>query len=184
MELAYIVGVPGAGKSSAVTAVVEEVLGKGVLRREPFKHTEYRGGDVVVLGEFRESFSGTDSLSMSVAPKVLLWLESTRAKLVIGEGDRLGGASWLGKVADMGVKVRVVMVEVSVEVQQARLQERGSTYSSVWLKARLTKCLKTVSAFDGIKIDGAQTREGVAMDVRSFLFPALVEKKKTKLNHP
>lgn len=145
-ELLYIIGVPGAGKSTFV--------------REVTAGCEVRPGDIgsvgvvgyahdgqilaVEIGRHREAFSGTDALSMSVLPRALDALDAMRDSgpewhQVFAEGDRLATLKFFIGARDRGWSVVILHLKVSDQTAAFRRAERGSTQNEGWLRGRTTK---------------------------------------------
>lgn len=136
MNLLYIIGVPGAGKT---TLMRELVLGR--RRRvvpKPFAHTVYEDG-LVQLGRDREQFGGTDALSMSVQPLVTAALETRTWSRVIAEGDRLANPSFFTAARNAGYEVDVALLDAAPELATERRADRGSDQSDSWLRGRASK---------------------------------------------
>jgi hypothetical protein len=145
VNLLYVIGEPGAGKSTLVA-----YLTRGLWKREessPFAHLVYACG-VVELGRRRAEFGGTDALSMAVQPQVLSWAEMTLPKLVIGEGARLGNLSFMTSMAAIGYDVHLVALEGS---EQAALQRRlrGGGPGEDFAKGQRTKVANVIAGWRG-----------------------------------
>lgn len=144
MRLVYVIGVPGAGKST-LCAGIEAQWEKLMDGTKPFAYRGYWDPQedpwpqFISLGEEREVFSGTDTLSMSVAPKAVEWLPGCPYPLVLGEGDRLGTASFFEAMRKAGVDLQVVLLKVTPERAAERRAERGTGQNEQWLKGRETK---------------------------------------------
>lgn len=155
MKLVYVVGVPGSGKTTLVTAVAGPAT---ELRRVPFAHRVHADG-LITLGDDREPFGGTDSLSMSVQPKVLDWLEAERPALVLGEGDRLATLKFLTPPRAYA-DVTLVLLDTPPELAAQRRAERvavgAKPQNEQWLRGRATKVARLADAWDGpfVRLDG------------------------------
>lgn len=143
MLLSYVIGVPGAGKSTLMRNVTHrwmdvEVVDGGV------PHIEYHD-DVtwalvaVEIGRRREQFSGTDALGMAIMPKAIAWIGRNPAPWVIGEGDRLASAKFFGSAKASGYDLDIVLLDCPEDLAEARRAERGSTQNATWLAGRHTK---------------------------------------------
>lgn len=138
MRIIYLIGEPGIGKTTLMTAFTDR-LGPAEPRRKPFAHR--MGDDWLELGERRGMFSGTDALSMSVAPRAIEWLRDEHpASLVLGEGDRLGTRSFFDQVSTFA-DLRIVALVAPPAVAAVRRAERAQPFmfNPRWLKGRITK---------------------------------------------
>jgi energy-coupling factor transporter ATP-binding protein EcfA2 len=134
-QLTYLIGEPGSGKSTLAAHLTRGVA--HAKREQPFAHMLYASG-VYELGKRRPDFPGTDALSMSVQPMVLSWMRQTRPFLILGEGDRLGTASFFDEAEEAGFKVWLYVFDGA---EQAALQRRirGSDQDESWVDSRRTK---------------------------------------------
>lgn len=138
-HLFYLIGVPGSGKSTLSRALVPQ---NAAAHNKPFTHRVYKG--VAVLGKGEGDYPGTDTLSMSVQPKVLDWLATLPLMRVYGEGDRLANDKFFAGAQALGWQVTVAFLSVPEWEVEGRRQQRGSTQNPQWLKGRTTKVLKLV----------------------------------------
>lgn len=136
MNLTYLIGQPGAGKTTVLAALTEGESAD--LRSKPFAHMSYPNG-AIQLGRTREDFGGTDALAMSVQPKVLAWLAHDRPTAVFGEGDRLGNGKFFRAVDALGYGLTVVLLRTPDEVAAGRRADRGSKQNETWLLGRRSK---------------------------------------------
>lgn len=142
-RLCYLIGVPGAGKSTAMAGVLAPWGEPSAEHRLPFAHRVLDHqllGTVVELGRHREGgYPGTDSLSMAVQPRVVAWLRDTTHTLVVGEGDRLGNIGFLDTAHGLGWEVRLAVLACLPELAAERRRIRGSDQNPSWLQSRQTK---------------------------------------------
>ena len=165
-ELLYVIGVPGAGKTTLIDALLDGVPYE--LCSKPFEHRQYPGG--VVLGGLR----GTDTLGMSVQPLVLQWLDKTPAEVVLGEGDRLGNGSFFRAVQTLGWTLCIYHLDTPEHLAVQRRVERGSNQDPVWMKGRRTKVreLAATGLFEvgapvhRIRLNGAEPVAGLVWQLR------------------
>lgn len=163
-RLFYLIGEPGAGKSTLFAKLTEPLIPS--VKRSPFAHT-YWWNDrsaIAELGERRPGgFGGTDSLSMSVQPKVLTWLE-THNTHVIGEGDRLANGKFFTGATAAGWDVTVAYLEVAPELAEARrvarAQELGTKpQNDQWVQGRRTKVLRLAEDWATVILKGDSSEE-------------------------
>jgi hypothetical protein len=158
--LFYVIGVPGAGKTTVVTEALS-VWRHPVVHQKPFLHVEYIPQVLAQLGGPRPGgFGGTDALSMSVQPKVLQWLQDQPYRVVIGEGDRLANASFFKSVMTMGVQLIVVYLHTDLtrKQMQARYEARNSHQNETWIRSRYTKVKNLITDLPHVKIDNLRTQ--------------------------
>ena len=164
-RMIYIVGYPGSGKTTVMEKAVE---GLGFsLEDKPFKHTVYENA-AVQLGYARETYGGTDGLSLNVQPKVAEWLTECGAALVIAEGDRLANTKFFEKVQKIGWNLQVVHLKVSEITAYRRAWKRGSQFDGKWMRGRITKVNNLVSKWGEsiLTLDGNEPVEELAMVIK------------------
>lgn len=128
----YIVGAPGAGKSTLMARLLEGwAVGPYTkwTSREMFGHylQHPEKGSGAYLGHLRPDYPGTDALSLSVAPQALLWLEALPLlglDWVFGEGARLSHPGFLEALAAQ-TDLTLVYLQVSAEEAARRRAARG-----------------------------------------------------------
>lgn len=152
IKMLYLLGYPGAGKTTTLAYALQGVLSKIVY--DPFVMTTYyrdipaRGGNQpkrqytgIQLGADRAKlakdagqdmhalFSGTDVLGMNVQPEVVDWLEMLQSQgyslSIVAEGDRLGNGSFFQAVTMMGIDLTVALAEVDLEEASQRRMARA-----------------------------------------------------------
>lgn len=143
MKGVYVVGEPGAGKSTWVAGW----LGPGVADHLGLAVTWHRNGRVLQLGAQHSLFPGTDRLSMSVLPRALDLVTSCPAPVVVAEGDRLATRKFLDPFAE--ACERFILVEIASIDAAARRAARGSAQSDAWVKGRVTKVRRLVEGWPG-----------------------------------
>lgn len=159
MNLVYLIGVPGSGKSSvmaAASARFNRVPAEAGVR---FDYLLEDSGVVagVELGVRRASFSGTDAYALNVMPRAVAALPSLLASVpvVLAEGDRLASPRFLDVA---GPDLRLVHIDVPEDVAAARRAARGSNQSPSWLAGRRTKVGRLADRYAGhpgfVRLDG------------------------------
>lgn len=153
MRLLYLIGAPGAGKT---TLFRELTVGlPRVARRLPIPHLVWQGmSQVVELGVRRGAFSGTDGLAMNALPRVLAFLDCERPPLVMGEGDRLASERFFQEVQELGYVVELAYLDTPREVAEARRRRRGSRQDASWVRGREAKVSRLAEAWGARRLDG------------------------------
>lgn len=108
-----------------------------------------------VLGIYggTETFQGTDKLSMAVQPDAVKFLEllarspEHASSSVLFEGDRLFNISFLEKVSELAIELKLLVLEVSEEGKHKRHLLRGDNQSEQFKASRKTKVRNVVEAF-------------------------------------
>jgi len=142
-NLFYLIGVPGAGKSTIFQRALKDI--PVISEPRPFLHCVYPGG--VQLGGLRESFSGTDTLPMNVQPNVLHWLSTTTCANIVAEGDRLANGQFFDAVVAQGWRLTVASLELPASIAATRRESRRSYQNPSWVRGRGTKVTNLVRAY-------------------------------------
>ena len=174
----YLVGVPGAGKSTAVAGAISlHGWGKPDVRAQPFAHAWYEGARAALLGKQGVTFPGTDTLSLGVNPRAVEFVRTTGAELVVGEGDRLANRRFLCAAADAGGAVLVAFDLPAVTAFQRMLDRADALgvapQQESWWNGRATKTenLRHLS-WPGLRhesVDASRPREAVAEQVADII---------------
>lgn len=156
MKVYYLIGLPGCGKTTVMKQLMTAVDLIDGCDSEPWKQervtdlldTHVYNGFLKwrVLGKYEEGevFSGTDRLSMAVAPKAIEWIETKPDEIIVGEGDRLNNAGFFEACGD---DLTIVHLTVSKEERERRYKERGSNQSEKFIQTVSTKCKNIVERF-------------------------------------
>lgn len=144
MKLIYLIGLPGCGKSTVMKSLMEQ-LGEFTPDRPIDLLDSHFGGNVRILGKYEEgeTFSGTDRLSMAVAPKAIEYFSTNPNEIVIGEGDRLNNKGFFDTFDD---KI-IIHLTVSDSERQRRYEERGSDQSDKFIQTVATKCKNILNEY-------------------------------------
>lgn len=169
---AYLVGVPGAGKTTLMRHLTAGL--RTIAISKPLAHMVYLEADGpriigMELGGRHDTFGGTDRLSMSVQPSAIAlvarWASDNPESVIVAEGDRLATATFLDALGG-----DLVWLDTPAEEARARRDGR-SMQNAVWIRGRETKVRNLVSSRPHIRLDGALTPEAVA-DQAKDLVPA------------
>ena len=174
MKLFYLIGEPGAGKSTLIAKMTENCI-QGKYAK-PFARTLWTTdkGAAIELGARRAGgFGGTDSLSMSVQPKVLDWLEhGFLSEPVFGEGDRLANGKFFTGVSALDIDLTVAYLEVPPELAEERRAKRAAELGTKpqdekWVAGRRTKVLRLAEDWATIILKGDSKEETLVAALRS-----------------
>lgn len=152
-QFLYMIGYPGAGKSSLLaatlrgvsvrpTAIMVQQVSSHPERKQIHEHRAlpyliYPRG--IQIGGARAEFPGTDALAMNIQPAVLTFLSQSNYRYVVAEGDRLGNGKFFAALVAAGWALTVCWLNVTPEVAALRRSARGSDQNPIWLKGRQTK---------------------------------------------
>lgn len=179
--LVYLVGEPGAGKS---TALREAFAG--------YTRTEVRVGACPMMALVRSfwsgrglparahelgrdrpgGFGGTDALSMSIAPRALEAM-GVADGLIVAEGDRLAHNRFLSGCSGLGWRVRVLALTTPPYMAAGRRAGRGGGQNEAWVKGRRTKAVRLARLWQATPIDGTGTPEETGSLLREQIVAAL-----------
>jgi hypothetical protein len=176
-HLVYVIGVPGAGKTTLVRAALAGWHRVPVASSVPHEQMVTPAGVTVGahLGVDRAPFGGTDTLSMSIQPKAVAWLAALHYRVVLGEGDRLGTASFFAAAAALpGVRLTVVLLDCPPVLAAARRAGRTpAAQDPVWVAGRMTKVARLAAAAD-VHLDATRPAAALAGELRALLLDAAV----------
>jgi len=150
VKATFIVGVPAAGKSSIMRALLAE--GRWMQWTHPFKLHQNAKRRIIVPGDYSnpdEPFPGTDRLSMSVQPRVM---QKITDDLELGlqyswviEGDRLTNGKMIDFLLDCGPDVKLLCLGISGTVLARRQSQRQQ--SEAFQASRMTKVLNLMDRY-------------------------------------
>lgn len=150
----YLLGAPGAGKSTLMAAVLgptqlgpPEVLHPHYPMVKGQRFTMRDGRSGVHLGGPHPRFPGTDRLSMGVYPHALRWVAGeVLPDVVLGEGARLGTVGFLHTLAARAA-LTVIWLDPPPIVMAARRQGRSNTEQNpAWVKGAGTRAAVAAAA--------------------------------------
>lgn len=156
-RLLYLIGAPGAGKSTLMARLTSHldreevpVLGPGMIPHDVLRFKLYGGEDEAEgipeevfgaeIGRRRELFGGTDALPASIIEKAIPWVRQLPYPVLLGEGARLANKRFLIAAAEAGYDVHLAVVDhADVEGwRKKRAKEIGKTQDPSWVKGRET----------------------------------------------
>lgn len=145
MKVIYLIGVPGTGKSTVMKEYMK-LHGHWETDRPIDLLDTHVSGWRRVLGKYEEgeTFSGTDRLSMAVAPKAIEWIKTKPDEVIVGEGDRLNNAGFFEACGD---DITIIHLTVSDAERERRYKERGSDQSEKFIQTTRTKCENIIKQF-------------------------------------
>lgn len=146
MKVIYLIGMPGTGKSTVMKEFMATQSGEWKMDRPIDLLDTHINGKIRILGKYEEgeTFSGTDRLSMAVAPKAIEWISTQPDELIVGEGDRLNNAGFFEACGD---NLTIIHLTVSDEERERRYKERGSDQSEKFIQTTRTKCANIIERF-------------------------------------
>lgn len=133
-------GVPGSGKTTLMKRLIEQFDFEphySDVQLVPY----LRDDNLFLLGKYEdgEVFGGTDKMSMAVQPHALNFINSLDAAIIIYEGDRLFGTSFLEELMAAGHEVKIFILDVDKNLLADRYAARGSNQNETWLAGRHSK---------------------------------------------
>jgi len=174
MRIVYVIGIPGAGKSTALQSAIDSMdWDEPTQQEKPIPHLYY-GNSTIQLGRLRSNgFGGTDALGMAINPQAIDFISTVPANLVIGEGDRLANLKFLRAAAEHG-DLKVLWIDTDPHVAKERARQRARTLgvpeqSDTFRKSRLTKTLNLISQVPYVRIDGNQSRQHISDQIAQRL---------------
>lgn len=145
MKMIYLVGQPGAGKSTLMARLTAPYTRIPVEGAVPHDLLVNESDGMVVgaeIGRRRRDFSGTDALASSIIEAVIPWMNrvGSRLPLLYGEGARLGCRRFLIEAVSAGYPVILGHVEHpdAEKWRQERNTELGRAQNEAWVKGRRT----------------------------------------------
>jgi hypothetical protein len=162
----WIVGEPGAGKTTLARALIGDVV---ALNDSP----KFTMGDVCAFGHYTgKPFDGADTLPPSqILPALAYWKRSGLWlwPLTIIDGDKLANRNAVREIASAGVRVRCVHLYAS-DAAERRAARSSVVQNRSWVKGRVTKARRFADMFGGWCFFAFNTSTATVADgVRKFL---------------
>lgn len=154
LNFIYLIGQPGAGKSTLFDAVLRPER-RGAVN-DPIPHTVLgKRSDGAELGARRAQFSGTDALPMDVIVQAESFVRRRPYPNMVAEGDRLACDRFFTAVLDAGYALELVYLDVPDALAAQRRSRRGSRQNESWVKGRATKAATLARSWSARVIDGS-----------------------------
>lgn len=138
--LCYLIGPPGAGKSTLMADLTRHCARLPAPR--PVAHEALMRHDVMIgaeIGRRRDTFSGTDALPMNAQPAACRWVAKRPYDLMLAEGARLATTGFLLAARAAGYRVLVVALDAPETVLRDRRTARGTAQNPAWVKGASTR---------------------------------------------
>lgn len=165
MKIIAIGGEPATGKSTLMRRVLV-ALGPGApFRVGLVRGTRHRRAVVLGLYPYKETFGGTDRLSMAVQPDALRFLSANAGKrlVVLFEGDRLFNLSFLTAALRLAPESRLFLLTAPPGALSERHRRRADSQSDAFLKGRATKYRNLAAALPLCAMRNADAVDGDAV---------------------
>lgn len=176
MKFIYLIGAPGAGKTTTMKWIRFHL---GVSPRpvsSPFAHTIWmKDGQRVAVeyGENRGAFSGTDALSMSVIERAIPFtdfLARSGIGPIFAEGDRLANVRFFEAIRAAGYTLKLFYLEAPENLLAERRETRAKLYGSkeqdpTWLRGRATKARALAEVWKATVIKTYHPADIIAADI-------------------
>lgn len=169
----YLIGGPGVGKSTVMSALMEGWSPGGYVRftvREMFGHwlSHEVLGTGAYLGHLRPEYPGTDALSRSVQPHAVSWLATLPMlglSWVFGEGERLGNVAFLTALSAQS-KLRVIHLVADPSIlEERRLRRVGKPMTAVYCKAKITQAANVARLVGALEINANQPVQDIVDEI-------------------
>lgn len=173
MRVVYVIGLPGSGKTTVVQRAVDllaehpvVIIDRGTV---PHVRLDYW---LWHIGKPRAEFGGTDTLSMSIQPRAIRWLDEIRHECdtLVGEGDRLANGAFFAACPNL----TIVYLDVPPELARFRANGRADQLGrprqdEAWWKGRATKVANLVRSHRVVTFDGTMPAYLLAEDLADLL---------------
>jgi hypothetical protein len=166
MRLIYMIGQPGAGKSTLMAKLTEH------LDRDPqvsapvphdiLRYDESRDIAGAEIGRQRDKFGGTDALPASIIEKAIPWIQTRPYPLLFAEGARLANKRFIDAACAAGYDVALVLVDHDQADKwlAARAEHIGKVQNPAWVRGRHTADLNLAKHYAERPGEGVQVYTG------------------------
>lgn len=142
-QLIYLIGAPGAGKSTlmrALTAGYHRFPQDTPVPHDQLMRSVTAVPTIAEMGRQRGDFSGTDALASSIIDKAVPWLATRPYTLLLGEGARLGNRRFLEAAVANGYRVTLGVLDHpdAEKWREARSWKIDRFANPAWVKGRIT----------------------------------------------
>lgn len=158
-RIVAIGGEPAVGKTTLMLECIR--LWSNAEKPAPFKERLVMGlifekQHLIVLGDYssKDTFSGTDKLSMAVQPqaiemlKLLAQIPRYDGWTIAFEGDRLFNLKFLNTITQYCEKLQIVILRGNPIEISTRHIKRGDRQSAIWLQGRRSKVNRIAEVMD------------------------------------
>lgn len=160
MKTIYIIGAPGAGKTT-LAAAFKHNWHKVLQDNQPVKYEAFtlnNNETAVSLGWDKPPFGGTDTLSYTAITALEPWLPTIKVDYLFGEGDRLAIDRFIHLAQDLG-DLHLFYLNTDPAVAADRRGNRADTnglkqQNPTWVKGRESKHLKLALKHNATFIPG------------------------------
>jgi len=168
--ITIIAGMPCTGKTYLMNTIRSKLNNVEVLKDGLVNYEMYRKEDIIILGKYDGSkFEGTDRLSLSVQPEAIQFVIKHRNSKILIEGDRLFTQSFITKLSEKKIKIRLIYLDTSFDYLIKRFRARGQIQNDKFLKGRFTKMVNIARIIKPERVDTTKSLEKV---VESIISPS------------
>lgn len=166
MKVIYLIGAPGAGKTTLTEAFTKTWIETAKVE-DPIKYRTHDTphGKAISLGWLRPNFGGTDTLGNTAILEIEPWLPKVAKgdfSILYGEGDRLANGRFFQLAQSIGeFHLFYLNTEPALcaERRRQRSELTGKQQNETWVKGRETKHRNLASLFKAFEIPSGLSPE-------------------------